>query len=227
MYKSMQGHPIPEAALNQHMAILGKTGSGKTYVAKGVIENILQDGGRVCVLDPTGSWHGLRSSATGKSAGFPVVIFGGDHADLRLGGAHGEAIAEIVGTSSTPAILDTSLMKVSERTRLFTDFAETLVAKNKKPLHLIVDEAHLFAPQSGVNSPQSGEMIHAANNLVSLGRSRGLRIILITQRPAKLHKDSLTQVETLVALRLMAPQDRRAVEDWIKDNADENRAGKL
>src|SRR4051812_576441 len=108
--------PIPDAALAQHIAILGKTGSGKTYAAKGVVERILNECGRVCVIDPTGAWHGLRSSATGKSAGFPVVIFGGAHADLPLGGAHGEAIAEIIGTASTPAIIDTSLMRVGERT---------------------------------------------------------------------------------------------------------------
>jgi hypothetical protein len=218
---------IPAKALEQHIAILGKTGSGKTYAAKGVVERILSDGGRVCIIDPTGAWHGLRSSATGKSAGFPVVIFGGEHADLPLGSAHGEALAEIIGTASTPAIIDTSLMRVGERTRFFADFADALVRKNKGPLHLIIDEAHLFAPQGKVNDPQSGAMLHAANNLVSLGRSRGLRIILITQRPAKLHKDSLTQVETLVALRLIAPQDRKAVEEWIKDNADEKKGREI
>lgn len=218
---------IPDAALEQHIAILGKTGSGKTYAAKGVVEGILSAGGRVCIIDPTGAWHGLRSSATGKSAGFPVVIFGGSHADLPLGGAHGEALAEIIGTASTPAIIDTSLMRVGERVRFFADFADALVRKNKGPLHLVIDEAHLFAPQGKVSDPQSGAMLHAANNLVSLGRSRGLRIILITQRPAKLHKDSLTQVETLVALRLIAPQDRGAVEDWIKDNADEKQGREI
>lgn len=223
----MANHPIPVAALSSHIAILGKTGSGKTYAAKGIVEDILSVNGRVCIIDPTGAWHGLRSSATGKSAGFPVVIFGGSHADLPLGGAHGEAIAEIVGTASDPAILDTSLMRVGERTRFFADFADALVRKNKGPLHLVIDEAHLFAPQGKVNDPQSGAMLHAANNLVSLGRSRGLRIMLITQRPAKLHKDSLTQVETLVALRLIAPQDRAAVEAWIKDNADEKRGREI
>ena len=63
-------------------------------------------------------------------------------------------------------------------------------------------------------------MVHAANNLVSRGRVKGLRIMLISQRPAKLHKDSLTQVETLIAMRLIAPQDRAAVEDWIGEWAD-------
>lgn len=218
---------IPGAALAQHIAVLGKTGSGKTYAAKGVVEGLLTDSVRVCIIDPTGAWCGLRSSATGKSAGFPVVIFGGTHADLPLGAAHGEALAEIIGTSSTPAIIDTSQMKVGERTRFFADFADALVRKNRGPLHLIIDEAHLFAPQGKVNDPQSGAMLHAANNLVSLGRSRGLRIMLITQRPAKLHKDSLTQVETLVAMRLIAPQDRKAVEEWIKDNADQDKGREI
>lgn len=213
-------NPIPDAALAQHIAILGKTGSGKTYAAKGVVEGILSAGGRVCVIDPTGAWHGLRSSATGKSAGFPVVIFGGEHADLPLGGAHGEALAEIIGTAATPAVIDTSSLKTKERVQFFTDFADGILRKNRGPLHLVIDEAHLFAPQ-GKTMGAAGDMLTAANNMVSLGRSRGLRIILITQRPAKLHKDSLTQVETLVALRLIAPQDRGAVEEWIKDNADQ------
>lgn len=220
-------HSLPPAALRQHIAILGKTGSGKTYAAKGAVEALLEAKERVCIIDPTSAWWGLKSSSTGKSGGYPLVIFGGAHADFPLGGAHGEALAEIIGTSSTPAIIDTSQLKVGERTRFFADFADALVRKNRGPLQLVIDEAHLFAPQGKVNDPQSGAMLHAANNLVSLGRSRGLRIVLITQRPAKLHKDSLTQVETLVALRLIAPQDRKAVESWIEDNADEKKGREI
>jgi DNA helicase HerA-like ATPase len=218
---------FPKAALAQHIAVLGKTGSGKSYAVRGIVEGLLDEGARVCIIDPTGAWNGLRSSATGKSAGYPVVIFGGSHADLTLAGQHGEAIAETIGTSSTPAIIDTSLMRVGERTRFMADFADALIRKNKGPLHLVIDEAHLFAPQGKVNSPQAGEMLSATNNLVSLGRSRGLRIIMITQRPAKLHKDSLTQCETLVALRLIAPQDRNAVREWIEDNADKAKGNEI
>ncbi|MGE4043359.1 MAG: ATP-binding protein [Acetobacteraceae bacterium] len=206
---------LPNAALAQHIAILGKTGSGKTYTAKGIAERLLRDGARVCIIDPTSTWWGMRSNAKGNKPAFPVVVFGGDHADVPLKPASGKAIAEIIGTTDTSAILDTRLMSVGERTRFFADFAENLLRTNQGPLHLIIDEAHLFAPQGRVADPQSGKMLHAANNLVSLGRGIGLRIILITQRPAKLHKDSLTQAETLIALRLIAPQDRRAVEDWI------------
>jgi hypothetical protein len=43
------------------------------------------------------------------------------------------------------------------------------------------------------------DMLHAANNLIGLGRSRGLRIVQFSQRPARVH-NSLTQVESPVAM---------------------------
>ena len=219
----MTGHPIPAAALDQHIAIVGKTGSGKTYAAKGVVEELLANRARVTIIDPTGVYWGLRLAGDGKRAsGYDVAIFGGRHADLPLDAGSGDAIAEAVGSSSTPVIIDTQMMSVAGRTHFFTAFAEGLLRHNRGPLHLVIDEAHLFAPQAGGQkaAEPAPMMLHAANNLVALGRSSGLRIILITQRPAKLHKDALTQVEALVALRLVAPQDRKAIEQWVSGQAD-------
>lgn len=217
----MSKHPIPAAALERHIAILGKTGSGKSNAAKTIAERLLSAGERVCVIDPTGTWWGMRIDAGGKKpSGLEPVIFGGNHADIQISAEHGGAIAEAIGTSSTSAIIDTRLMTVGARTRFFSAFGEALLRSNKGALHLIIDEAHLFAPQGRVNDPASGAMLHAANNLVSLGRGIGLRIIMISQRPAKLHKDSLTQVETLVAMRLIAPQDRKAIGEWVGEWAD-------
>lgn len=222
-------HPIPAGALDKHIAILGKTGSGKSNLAKTIAEDLLAQGQRVCVIDPTGTWWGLRLMADGAApSGHPIVIFGGQHADLPVGPNHGAAIARTVGTSSTPAIVDTRMMSVSDRTRFFTGFAETLIQANRGELTLIIDEAHLFMPQAGARvGGGAPAMLHAGNNLVSLGRGVGLRIVLISQRPAKLHKDSLTQVETLVAMRLIAPQDRKAIDEWIGEWADAHEGGDL
>jgi hypothetical protein len=213
--------PIPDAALESHLGILGKTGSGKSNAAKVIAEILMAREERVCAVDPTGTWWGLRLRQNREPSRFKPVIFGGAHGDLAIAGAHGAAIGEAIATSSTSAIIDTRLLSVGDRTRFFTDFAETLLRKNQGPLHLIVDEAHLFMPQAGAKAGGAAPaMLHAGNNLVSLGRGVGLRIILISQRPAKLHKDSLTQVETLVAMRLLHNLDVDAVRAWIGEWAD-------
>jgi ribosome-binding protein aMBF1 (putative translation factor) len=59
------------------------------------------------------------------------------------------------------------------------------------------------------------------------GRNFGFRLISITQRPAKLNKDVLTQLSTLIALGVTSPQDRDAIKAWVDGNADRNQARKV
>lgn len=213
---------VPLDIFTRHTAVLGNTGAGKTSALKsGMVEPILKQGGRVLVIDPTSMWWGLRLSADGKRKGFPIHIFGGDHGDYPLRPENGSVLAEAFGTSSDSAIFDTSHLNVSDRCRFFIDFSTVLLRRNKGPVHLVIDEAHLFMPQAGAKvGGQVPAMLHAGNNLVSLGRSKGLRVAMLTQRPAKLHKDSLTQAQVLLAMRVFHPLDRRAVEDWIGEQAD-------
>jgi hypothetical protein len=209
---------IPEAALQQHIAVLGKNGSGKTYAAKvAIVEPLLEQHRLTVVVDPTGAWWGLRSSRDGKGAGFSVLVLGGDHADLPLTPNGGAAVARLVTEQRVSLVADTSLMGVGERTRWFIDFAETLFRTSKSPVHLVLDEAHNFAPQGGgaVKDPMLGKMLHAANQLAAGGRLRGIRLTMITQRPQKLHKDMLTSADALIAMRVLHPLDRGAVKDWI------------
>lgn len=207
---------IPDDVLETHIAFLGKTGSGKTYTAKGLVERMLEQGRHVVVLDPTGVWWGLRTTADGK-AGFPVTIFGGDHADIAIDGDAGAEVAGVVYSKGLSAVIDTLGMSVTQRTRFARDFLQEAFRCNREPMHLVIDECHLFMPQSGAGQGaiERNEMLNAANTLVSGGRARGWRIMMLSQRAAKVNKDSLTQCETLVAHRVIHPLDRKAVADWI------------
>ncbi len=215
--------PIPAAALDGALAIIGATGAGKTYVAKGAVEQLLALGRRVCIIDPLDVWYGLRTSADGERPAYPVVVFGGEHADVPIsvdaGAELGRLIAEGVVQFS---IICTAEMTGGEKARFLTPFFEALYAANKAPLHLVVDEADEVAPQSPM--PEVMRLKGAVDKIARRGRVKGFRLLTITQRPAVLDKSVLSQIGTLVAMKLTSPQDRKAIEGWIKGNADEDQA---
>lgn len=213
---------FPPTLLSQHIAIVGKTGSGKTYTAKGFVETLLADKRRVCVIDPTGVWWGLKSAASGKVDGFAIAVFGGAHADVPITETSGPALAKILAAQNLPAIVDLSEMLIGQRHRFVTDFAEALYRENRAPLHLVIDEADEFAPQNPL--PETKRMLHQVDRIVRRGRVRGFRVMLITQRPAVLHKNVLTQANALIAMRLTAPQDRKAMQAWVEGQADADQA---
>lgn len=205
---------LPAEAITQTFGILAKRGVGKTYTASVMTEEMLKADLPVVVCDPIGVWWGLRSSATGKRAGLPIIVLGGDHGDAPLEDTAGAVIADLVVDERVSLVLDLSLFRKAGQVRFMTDFAEQLYRRNREPLHLMLDEADAFAPQR----PQKGteRLLGAIEDLVRRGRARGLGMTLITQRPAVLNKNVLTQIEVLVTLRMVAPQDRSAIDDWVK-----------
>ncbi len=221
----MSKHPIPEDILIDHLGVLAKTGAGKTFLAKGIVENLLRQKRRVCIVDPKNAWWGLKSSADGKSPGFEIVVFGGPKADVPLLPTHGNVLGEAVATGHLSCIICTKGMPEGDRIRFLTDFLRTLDMKNSEPLHLVLDEAHMMAPQKPLGEMQ--RLTHWTSELVSGGRGGGFRVILLSQRPARLNKDVLTQCESLVAMRMTGPQDREAVKAWIHDQADTDKGKEI
>ena len=204
-------HPIPDAALETHIGVLGKTGSGKTFTARGLVERLLDAKRHVAVIDPTGAWYGLRT-------GFDIPIFGGRHGDIEISDAAGEAVAGVIDEQRTSAIVDLSLMSGGAQQRFMRGFAKRLRAKQPGSFWLVIDEADEFLPQH-----LASDQTNAFGDLkwmVRRGRLNGFRVMMITQRPAEIAKAVLTQIETLVAHRLTAPQDRKAIEEWVKGHHD-------
>lgn len=216
----MSGHPIPDGALSQHIAILGKTRSGKSSVARLLVEGMLDAKRPVCIVDPKGDWWGLKSSADGKHAGYPVIIFGGEHADVPINAHAGAHVAELVATGNRPCIIDLGGWMTGERTRFWIEFASTLFRLTRGMRWLVVDEAHNFAPKGKIMDPDSGKALHWMNRLASEGLGKGVHMIFASQRPQKVHNDTLTSAETLIAMRVLHPSDRGAVTDWIKGCGD-------
>lgn len=210
---------LPIEAVTQTFGILAKRGVGKTHTACVMIEEMLEAKLPVAIVDPVGVWWGLRSSKDGKKAGYPIFIFGGEHGDMPLDKSAGKLVADTIVEQRVPVVIDLSLMRKGEQSVFMTDFCEQLYRKNRQALHLVLDEADAFAPQRPL--PGQQRMLGAVEDIVRRGRARGLGVTLITQRAAVINKDVLTQIEVLISLRMPSPQDRKAVDDWIRAHGTE------
>jgi hypothetical protein len=213
---------LPLDAATATFGILGKKGRGKTHTAAVLGEGLIKSGVPTTVLDPTGAWYGLRSSADGKAPGLPVVIFGGEHGDVPLTSTMGAAIAEVLVERRFPAVLDLSVLRKNERRRFCTDFLETLYQRNRLAHHIVIDEADEVAPQRAYAGVE--RLLGAAEDIVRRGRIRGLGVTMISQRPAALSKSVLSQVDALILLGVTAPQDVAAVDDWVSSHSDPDQA---
>lgn len=202
------------------MAVIGKTGSGKTSTSKLIVESVVKRESRVCILDPIKSdWWGLISSADGKRAGLPFDILGGPRGHVPLHSASGKAIAEVVASGDLPlSIVDMADFEPGGQARFFVDFAPALLRKMRGVVYLVIEEAHLFAPKERSGLGAENMAIHWAKTLATAGRSKGIRLIVLTQRTQALHNAVLGSCETLIAHRLSTPADQEPVLKWLKAN---------
>jgi hypothetical protein len=200
--------------------LLSKKGAGKSYLARVMAEEFWEARVPFVLLDPMGTSWGLRVSADGSGDGIPVAIFGGKRADAPLQRESGGLLADLVVDERLSMILDLSELGSRAAERQFAlDFFERLYRRNEELVHLLIDEADLFAPQQ----PQAGDrpLLGVTENIVRRGRNRGIGITLITQRPAVLNKDVLTQVDGLVAMRITGLTDREAIDKWVAGHGDD------
>jgi hypothetical protein len=208
---------MPLEAATRTFAVLGQKGSGKTTTAVVMVEELLLQSVPVVVIDPTGAWWGLRSGRDGKREGFAITVLGGDHGDLPLEPTAGAVIADLVAGEHMSLVLDLESFTVAEQHRFVTAFAERLYERNKDPVHLVIDEADEFIPQRSIKGEET-KMVGALDRLVRRGRKKGVGVSLISQRAAALHKNVLTQVDMLIAMRTTGMQDINTIDEWMTRN---------
>lgn len=216
------GLQLPPDVQTLTTAILGIRGSGKTNTGGAIVEELLERNLHACIIDPLDVWWGLKSSADGQSPGYPVVILGGAHGDLPISGGDARVIADFVVEHRLPCVLSLRHLSKTKQRLFVADFCEQLYQRKgeqqyRDPLAVVIDEASAFVPQRV--SADIARSVGAIDDLVRRGRSSGIGVILIDQRPATINKDVLTQVELMIVHRITSPQDRSALNEWVRENA--------
>ncbi|MBN1280862.1 MAG: DUF87 domain-containing protein [Candidatus Thermoplasmatota archaeon] len=99
--------------------------------------------------------------------------------------------------------------------------------KNRKvgkipPFLLVVEEAHNYCPEHGIGNAVSSKMLRT---VASEGRKFGMGLCVVSQRPAKIDKNIISQCNTNIILKVTNPNDLKAivqsVEGLTSQTADE------
>lgn len=217
-------YPIPEEAFDDRLAVTGTSGSGKTYSVLGALARLLKRGSRAIIVDPLGVTYGLRLLPDGVTPSpYKPVIFGGPHGDLPLNVGAAALIGETAATMSESCILDLSELgsKAAERRFMLAFLTALYRHADREPVHLVIDEADMFAPQRlDDKEGDAAKLLGMMQTIVRRGRVKGFIPWMVTQRPAVLSKDVLSQADGVIAMKLTASQDRDAIGAWIEGQAD-------
>jgi uncharacterized protein len=174
------GHPIDlERLLETRMLVQANSGGGKSWALRRILEQTAPKVQQL-VIDPEGEFSTLREK-------FDYVICAPHDADAIATPRTAALLARRLLETGVSAILDIYDLKAHERQAFVEKFLTTLVNAPKalwRPVLIVLDEAHVFAPEKG-HAESTGAVIDVATR----GRKRGQSLIVATQRLAKLHKD--------------------------------------
>ena len=205
---------MPINSATKTFAILAKRGAGKSYTGAVLAEEFYKNNIPFVVFDPIDVWWGLKLNKNGKDKGLPIVVFGLEHADIKIDREMGRKIAQAVVKHNLSCVISTFGMPKTAQRHLIAEFAEEILNINNTPRHIFIEEAHEYVPQRVFGG--LGKTFNNVSNLVVMGRNRGLGVTLINQRASTINKDVLTQLDNLLVFRNVAPQDRKALKDWVE-----------
>jgi uncharacterized protein len=182
-----------------HLLIQGASGSGKSYTIRVLAEQLVKHL-PVIIIDPEGEYHTLREK-------FPFVLVGeGGETPAAIDTA--ELLARRLVEAGASSICDLYALEKEDRelwVKTFIGGLMKLPRSTWRPLIVIVDESHLFAPEKGEGSALSTK---ALEDFCSRGRKHGIGIVLATQRITKLSNNCASEMQNYLIGRTFIQTDR-------------------
>jgi HAD superfamily hydrolase (TIGR01484 family) len=172
-----------EVALDPYggcVLICGASASGKSTVAKRILESIAECGYQYCLVDPEGDYEGIANAvAIGKPDAQPTL-----EEALQL--LEEVGVNGVIGLTGTP---------ISERPRFFVElFAELLQMRTRygRPHWIVLDEVHHLMPAEW--EPPNGLLPEKLESM-----------LLVTVHPELLSQEVLERVTQVIAVGGTAP----------------------
>jgi len=190
----------PSHIVTERTAIIGQSGSGKSYLVSVICEELASNDLGFVLLDTEGEYHGLSK--------FDNIRLIKETEEVEDISADEENIKRII-QDSQKIILDVSESDkntVNEfLTGIYSVTTELFKENKSTPFLLIIEEADIYIPQKRTGG------LEILQTISRRGRKRGLGILLATQRPALVNKNVLSQCNNVFIGKLMLKNDLDSV----------------
>ena len=204
---------FPLKFLYQVIFVGGKRGSGKSYTAGVMMEELERLGLQYVCFDALDA-HGGLDELEGVERITPV---------------RGESVNMVKLTkklrdTQKSLIINISEIPLEQQQSLISEYCETLLSTdmNGRGLMTIFEECQDFVPQMG--RPES---FHGIVRLCKLGRSKGYGSALISQRPAAVSKEALSQASIYMVHNVINTKDINALKEQMSFGTDTSRIEKI
>ena len=199
--------------LESRALIQGNSGAGKSWLLRLLAEQAAERVPTI-VLDTEGDFASLKDAVD--------VVLVGPEGELPVDPETADDLAGKLADLRVSAVIDLSELKQQPRRDFVAGFCRALVDLPKelwKSRLVMVDEAHLYCPQSSEDG--CTESRKAIIDLMTLGRKRGLCGVLATQRLSKLHKDAAAECTNVFIGRTWLPRDQQRAGEMLGLGASE------
>jgi len=176
-------------AVSHHMALLGVTGSGKSFIAREIIKQLQSDTKIICV-DFTGEWKKEFDSENIED--FDTI----DTAIIN----DKISVIELNDVSNTTESLEETNKKLQEI------FAYAKENEECKKICLVLEEAHTIVPETtflGDYGDYSANkaLVNKMSQIALQGRKYNVGLLVLAQRTANVSKTVLTQCNTIICFQ--------------------------
>jgi hypothetical protein len=184
-------------------SILAMSGHGKSNAAADLVEDVLDNHAQVIIIEPIPEWHTLKARYNN------VVVVGGPYADLPLEPAFAHEYVKSALEKGISLVVNVSDIEDDvDQVKFVSSFLWNLYRleqKYRRVLFLVLEEADTWAPQMwDQNTKQS---LSRVSLIAKHGRKIGIFPILVSQRPADLHKSPLSQCNVNLFGKFSSPAD--------------------
>ena len=134
---------------------------------------------------------------------------------LMLPSYNGSNGVKIIDFSEVPS--DILPLIVSLIARVIFSVQQWASGKNRHPIAIFCDEAHLYIPANTEKSIDDASLV-TFERISKEGRKYGIGLVVISQRPSEVNRTVLSQSNNFIAMRLTNVDDQSVVKRLLPDS---------